>query len=59
MRYRICPWCGAALDPGERCDCLDQETEKAAGGAGTSDSGMENLDTVIVTEKGRKVNEML
>lgn len=19
--YRICPLCGAALDPGERCDC--------------------------------------
>lgn len=21
--YRTCPHCGAALDPGERCDCLD------------------------------------
>ena len=21
MMYRICPLCGAALDPGERCDC--------------------------------------
>jgi len=19
--YRICPYCGAALDPGEICDC--------------------------------------
>ena len=19
--YRICPWCGAYLDPGEICDC--------------------------------------
>lgn len=21
MGYRICEYCGAALDPGERCDC--------------------------------------
>lgn len=23
--YRTCPLCGAALDPGERCDCQDKE----------------------------------
>lgn len=23
--YRPCPLCGAALDPGERCDCQDEE----------------------------------
>ncbi len=22
--YRICPNCGAYLDPGERCDCQDE-----------------------------------
>jgi len=26
--YRPCPVCGAALDPGERCDC--RENERAA-----------------------------
>ena len=23
--YRVCSCCGAALDPGERCDCQDKE----------------------------------
>ena len=26
MYYRECELCGATLDPGERCDCMD-ETE--------------------------------
>ena len=27
--FRICPSCGCALDPGERCDCAEDEKEKA------------------------------
>jgi len=23
--YRTCPYCGANLDPGEKCDCRDEE----------------------------------
>lgn len=23
--YKECPHCGAALDPGERCDCKEEE----------------------------------
>ena len=23
--YRVCPYCGAALDPGERCDCQNRK----------------------------------
>lgn len=26
--YRICPYCGAALDPGERCDCKEDASER-------------------------------
>ena len=26
MYYTICPGCGASLDPGERCDCLDSQS---------------------------------
>ena len=28
--YRICPRCGANLDPGERCDCADRKEDDDA-----------------------------
>lgn len=37
MYGRICPLCGANLDPGEKCDC--QKKEDAASEAGTFESG--------------------
>ena len=35
--YRTCPWCGAALDPGEVCDCRDEK--KTAPDATNIESG--------------------
>lgn len=26
--YRECPHCGAALDPGEKCDCEDEREKQ-------------------------------
>lgn len=26
--YKICPYCGAALDPGEKCDCMEIHSKK-------------------------------
>lgn len=26
--YNVCPYCGAHLDPGERCDCKEQQNER-------------------------------
>lgn len=26
--YRICPDCGAALDPGEKCECQEEKEKK-------------------------------
>jgi len=41
MYYHECPYCHAALDPGETCDCQDEaEKERAM------------LDAMIVTEDG-------
>lgn len=28
--YRTCPICGAALDPGEICECVQQERDRQA-----------------------------
>lgn len=27
--FHLCPYCGAALDPGERCDCRDPPKESS------------------------------
>lgn len=35
--YRVCPLCGAALDPGESCDCDKKET---ALGVSSTQGGM-------------------
>lgn len=31
MSYRICPYCGANLDPGERCDCKNEAESQTLG----------------------------
>ena len=36
--YRICPYCHAYLDFGERCDCQDEE--KTAPSATNTESGL-------------------
>lgn len=38
--YRICPHCGAHLDPGEACDCRDK-TKTAPSAANTEDGQVE------------------
>jgi len=41
MYYTECPECGAALDPGERCDCRESEVRKMS-----SERGMNIQDAV-------------
>ncbi len=52
MYGKVCPECGARLDPGERCDCK----EKAACEGANFTSGNANYDTAIVAEKEENVN---
>ena len=36
MYFKVCPRCGAHLDPGERCDCRETEKEAAPAATGTT-----------------------
>ncbi len=40
--YRVCPRCGAHLDPGEVCDCREQE-KTVRGAANTTDGRVEKV----------------
>lgn len=53
MCFRICPICGAHLDPDERCNC----TEKAASGVATTEDGKQNKLNAILASNGGKIND--
>ena len=60
--YRTCPICGAALDPCERCDCLDEKDAAASvgrTGSGRVETGLQaQLSTSSLHEdKGNCKNE--
>lgn len=54
--YRVCPLCGAALDPGERCDCQDKE-EAALGVSSTQGGMVEQVLTDTVSTSSLSKNE--
>ncbi len=55
--YRVCPNCGAHLDPGESCDC--QRKTKAPVSAANADEGkvetVERVSASIMNETEGKV----
>ena len=53
--YKICPYCGAALDPGEKCDCGQKETARSAP---TETDGMKKeFDINIIAYADKKARE--
>ena len=56
--FKACPHCGAHLDPGEVCDCRDEE-KTPAGAANTDEGKVEHVDhavsTSIINETEEKV----
>lgn len=62
--YRVCSLCGAALDPGERCDCrekteIEQKTNKgkAASVLEHRDGRVEQVLTDAVSASSLSKNE--
>lgn len=54
--YRTCPRCGANLDPGEVCDCWNEE--KALASASNADEGgVEHVDHGVSTSYGITTKE--
>ena len=42
MMFKVCPYCGANLDPGEHCDCQDQVADREADHMGRDDEQRED-----------------
>ena len=59
MYYKTCPNCGAHLDPGELCDCLEKEEGRSVKEApnGHREKDMGYVSVPILTENRELVNE--
>lgn len=49
--FRICPECGARLDPGEKCDCGEIRAAKEK----KRKQGNEELETLLIEEQDGQV----
>lgn len=49
--FKTCPHCGAHLDPGETCDCLDKKKAPASS-AKADEGGVEQITTAVSTSYG-------
>ena len=59
MYYRICNNCGAYLDPGERCDCLDNErTAPVLEHRGAAVNGLQTNDGYTVTRQSVTIDSL-
>lgn len=56
--YRTCPHCGAALDPGEVCDCRTKEGAPASAANAGEGGAEQNLTTVSASHDNRGTEEL-
>lgn len=52
--YRVCPCCGAHLDPGEVCDCRENEKTPAVAGGGWEERADHDISASHDTTEWRK-----
>ena len=54
--YRTCPHCGAALDPGEHCDCKKNTAPEAANNrSGKTEQGSTKLNySAAIVSNGKR-----
>lgn len=56
--YRTCPYCGANLDPGERCGCRDNKNAPASA-TNTDKGGVERIEeTVSIPYDSRNAEDL-
>ena len=46
--FRVCPYCGSHLDPGEICDCRGKEGAPVSA-ANADEGGVEHVDHAVST----------
>jgi len=56
--YRVCPRCGAHLDPGEVCDCQTEKNTPASA-ANAGEGGAEHVDDDVSASNDTKSKEDL
>lgn len=56
--FHICPRCGAHLDPGEVCDCRNEEKAPASVGSTGGDGAEQSLTAVSASHNTRETEEM-
>ena len=59
MHYKTCPHCGAHLDPGELCDCLEKEEGRSVKEApnGHREKDMGYVSMSILEKTGEVVKD--
>jgi len=55
MYYHTCPLCGANLDPGEYCDCMDEKSRSSA----TLDNGSRRTIRCVPRHEEKQRTAML